>query len=283
MTRRPKIPKQIEASVLFENEHTCCICRERGKDVVTHHIDGDRSNNNRTNLAVVCFDCHSRVHGTRGLGRKYSAIEVGKYKRDWEFIVRKKRHLIIEPSQRLEKSEVRSTRFEIKRNLYEFVATKKTERAKEILELLDIYYIYENESAHILDTLHFLVPMIYGPKSRLVAEYVLHYFGHIPGPEYSKIRNKDIKNMGKAIEVLAWMGEFNAEFWEESATVRAVLRALNSLFETCSSYRLTRLEKRIVRSFQSIKEKIRTSEYPKEQKTALTATANSYLKRIRAK
>ncbi len=95
------------------------FAENRGKDVITHHIDGDSSNNDPTNLAVLCHDCHSRVTGTHGLGRKYSSIEVGKYKRDWEFIVRKKRHLIIEPYRKLEKSEVRSTRFEIKRNLYE--------------------------------------------------------------------------------------------------------------------------------------------------------------------
>jgi hypothetical protein len=283
MTRRSKVPNRTKASVLFDNDHTCCICRERGKHVQTHHIDGDSSNNNPTNIAVLCLDCHSKVTGTSGLGREYSSIEVGKYKRDWEFIVRKKRHLIIEPPQRLEKSEVRSSRSEIKKNLYEFVATEKTERAKEILELLDIYYIYESESGYILDTLHFLVPMIHGPKSRLVAEYVLHYFGHIPGPEYTKISRRDVRNIGKAIGVLTWMGKFGAEFWEESATVRAALRALNSLFETASSYRLNRLERRILGSFQSIKEKMRTSEYPEEQKAAVIATANSYIKRIKAK
>lgn len=281
MTRRLKIPRQIEASVLFENDHTCCICRERGKDVVTHHIDGDNRNYDPTNLAVLCLDCHSRVTGTRGLGRKYSPIEVRKYKRDWEFIVRKKRHLIIEPYRKLEKSEVRSTRFEIKRNLYELTATKKPERAKEILELMDIYYIFDGESDYTLDILHDLVPMIHGPNIRLVAEYILHYFWHLPGPEYTKITTKDIRTIGNAIQLLTWMGEFNAEFLEEGTAVRAALRSLHSLFETVSYYRLRRLETRIRKSIQSIKKKMQTSEYPKKEKISIIATADSYLRRTK--
>jgi len=282
MTLRSKIPRQIEASALFENDHTCCICRERGKDVQTHHIDGDSSNNDPANLAVLCLDCHSRVTGTSGLGRKYSSTEVGKYKRDWEFIVRKKRHLIIEPYRELEKSEVRSSRFEIKRNLYELAATKKSERAREILELLDIYYIFEAESDCILDTLHFLVPMIHGSKSRMVAEYILHYSWHLPGPEYTKITKKDVRTLGKAIQVLTWMGEFNAEIEEDSAVVGAALRALHSLFETVSSYRMKTLETRIIRSFRSIRRKMLASEYPGKEKASIVATADSYLKRIKA-
>lgn len=281
MTRRSKVPKQIEASLLFENDHTCCICRERGKDVVTHHIDADNNNNDPTNLAVLCLDCHSNVTGTRGLGRKYSSIEVRKYKRDWEFIIRKKRHLIIEPYLKLEKSEARSNRFEIRRNLYELAATRKTERAKEILELLDVYYIFEGESGYILDILYLLVPLIHSPISALVAQYVLHYFGHIPGPEYTRIRKKDVRDIDKAIAVLAWMGEFSSEFEQEIPTVRAALRALYSLFEIASAYRMKRLESRIRRSLQSIKKAMLTSDYPENEKTSIIATTDSYLKRTK--
>src|SRR2546422_6233881 len=38
----------------------------------------------RSNLAVVCLDCHSRVTGARGLGQSYRPGEVRKYKRTWE-------------------------------------------------------------------------------------------------------------------------------------------------------------------------------------------------------
>jgi hypothetical protein len=282
MTRSSKVPKQIEASVLFENDHTCCLCRERGKDVVTHHIDGDNSNHDPTNLAVLCLDCHSRVTGTRGLGRKYSSTEVEKYKRDWEFIVRKKRHLIIEPYRKPQRSEVRPTRFEIKRNLYELAATKNSKRAKEILELMDIYHMYDLESDYILHILDILVPIIHGPNICLVAEYILHYFWHLAGPEHTRITKKDIRIIGSAIEVLTWMGEFNAEFFEEGTAVRAALRSLHSLFETVSYYHLARLENKIKKSIQSIRKKMQASEYPRREKASIIASADSYLRRIKS-
>ena len=45
---------------------------------------GNPGNNDSDNLAVLCRDCHSRVTGDEGLGRRYSKLEVKKYKRSWE-------------------------------------------------------------------------------------------------------------------------------------------------------------------------------------------------------
>ena len=49
-----------------------------------HHIDGNPSNNAWENLAVLCLDCHSRVTGDEGLGRRYSVREVTLFKNGWE-------------------------------------------------------------------------------------------------------------------------------------------------------------------------------------------------------
>lgn len=41
----------------------CCDCQEKRKYLlVVHHIDGDRSNNERGNLEVVCGNCHTKRH-----------------------------------------------------------------------------------------------------------------------------------------------------------------------------------------------------------------------------
>ena len=82
---RPKVPDAIAVAVLAANKHTCCICEER-KHVQLHHIDGDESNNDPANLAVVCLDDHSRVTGDEGLGRRFSPAEVRVYKKRWEAI-----------------------------------------------------------------------------------------------------------------------------------------------------------------------------------------------------
>ncbi len=56
--QRPEISKKIESDLMFENEHTCCMCRERGKDVVFHHIDSNKSNNDPANLAGIARHAH---------------------------------------------------------------------------------------------------------------------------------------------------------------------------------------------------------------------------------
>ncbi|NQE44454.1 hypothetical protein C5S31_00345, partial [ANME-1 cluster archaeon GoMg2] len=59
---RKKIPQKIEAEILFHNDRTCCICKDSNKGVQIHHIDGDPGNNIPSNLAVVCTDCHDKIH-----------------------------------------------------------------------------------------------------------------------------------------------------------------------------------------------------------------------------
>lgn len=69
--------------VLVANLRRCCICREEDH-VQIHHIDGNRNNNVRDNLAVLCLKHHSRVTGDEGLGRRYQPSEVRVWKRKWE-------------------------------------------------------------------------------------------------------------------------------------------------------------------------------------------------------
>lgn len=88
-TRR-RVPA-VEEEALFRADHTCCVCREKGKPVQVHHIDGNPSNNDPDNLAVVCLECHSRITGTGGLGRAYTPGEVRRYKRAWDHQVEQSR------------------------------------------------------------------------------------------------------------------------------------------------------------------------------------------------
>ena len=84
MSSREKIPDATAVALLVANRHRCYICNVPHKHVEIHHIDGNNSNNDPTNLAVLCRDCHSRVTGDEGLGRRYSEGEVREYKRRWE-------------------------------------------------------------------------------------------------------------------------------------------------------------------------------------------------------
>lgn len=85
---KPKIPEKIANMLQVQNKHTCCICRESRKHVIIHHIDRNPENNDIANLTVLCHDCHSRVSGDEGLGRRYTSTEVYQYKLEWEELCR---------------------------------------------------------------------------------------------------------------------------------------------------------------------------------------------------
>jgi len=88
---RVKIPPKIEIEILIKNKRCCCICKIDGltKKVHIHHIDGDSSNNDFSNLAVLCFEHHSDadaglILGKYGSGRKLKPEEVRSHKALWE-------------------------------------------------------------------------------------------------------------------------------------------------------------------------------------------------------
>ncbi len=87
MKRRTDIPAKLADQLMLANRRTCCVCRQP-KHIVIHHIDGDPANNSEQNLAVLCHDCHSRVSGDEGLGRRFTSQEVLLHKLAWEQICR---------------------------------------------------------------------------------------------------------------------------------------------------------------------------------------------------
>lgn len=54
---RKKLPKETEIEILIRNRNCCCICQDSGigKEVIIHHINGNNSHNDITNLAVLCL------------------------------------------------------------------------------------------------------------------------------------------------------------------------------------------------------------------------------------
>jgi hypothetical protein len=80
---RIPIPKEIAADVLIAHYRTCCVCQERGKRVQIHHIDDDPSNNDPSNLAVLCLDCHDETQIRGGFARSLDADQVMKFRDEW--------------------------------------------------------------------------------------------------------------------------------------------------------------------------------------------------------
>jgi hypothetical protein len=82
--KRRKIPADIEAEVMFKSDRLCCIDKKRGDHI--HHIDGNPSNYDFANLALLCFDCHDLATLKGSLRKKLSPKAIIKY-RDFHYTV----------------------------------------------------------------------------------------------------------------------------------------------------------------------------------------------------
>lgn len=126
---RRKIPQKIQDKLLYDCRHVCCICQEKGGNVQIHHIDENKNNNNVDNLIVLCLNCHSRVSGNEGLGKKFSSGEIKKYRDNWirtckdiyGYVGLKKAKREIIYNLKKEKSELNTTEEDILQNISKHV------------------------------------------------------------------------------------------------------------------------------------------------------------------
>jgi len=72
--------------VVFESDQTCCKCRDRSRPVKIHHIDGNHSNDERSNLAVLCDPCHTLAHTHFPFAQNLTADLVRIYDENWRAI-----------------------------------------------------------------------------------------------------------------------------------------------------------------------------------------------------
>ncbi len=81
--RRKAIPRRIADQLLYDADRTCCVCEDPHKRVQIHHLDGDSSNNELRNLAVLCLNHHDEATRGRGLGRDLSVGLIRHYQDAW--------------------------------------------------------------------------------------------------------------------------------------------------------------------------------------------------------
>ena len=85
---RISIPGNLAAEVMFASDQTCCVCRDQIRKTEIHHIDGDPSNNDRSNLAIVCKDHQSEAHTNHSFARNLTPDLIRLYDETWRAIVR---------------------------------------------------------------------------------------------------------------------------------------------------------------------------------------------------
>jgi hypothetical protein len=231
--RRQPIPQKTQDQLLFLNDHTCCICRVRGKDVQVHHIDGKARNNDRANLAVVCLDCHSRVTGTRGLGKRYAPGEVRRFKRSWEQQVLSTRSLP-RPVIRYRK-ELLS---QIDLLICQILARENDpKRAKELLEVLLNLHIWrwnKQLEAKIVEGLDHLALMS-GLSNSAIAPYVAEKLWemcfHYVGPHEVPMDKLGLRTVLDCLKGLSTLAVYNSEFGRGRRAAYAAAAQAENFFE----------------------------------------------------
>lgn len=87
---RPEVPVDHVVQILFANRFTCCVCRDRTRSIVIHHIDewAQTHDHSLPNLAAICLDCHGKAHTTHRLSRNLTPDVLRGFKEEWEAAVR---------------------------------------------------------------------------------------------------------------------------------------------------------------------------------------------------
>lgn len=82
---RPPIPLETLGKVLYESRMTCCVCRDRNRGVIVHHIHefSDTRSHDESNLVVLCLDHHGEAHTRRALQMNLTANRLRDLKSRW--------------------------------------------------------------------------------------------------------------------------------------------------------------------------------------------------------
>lgn len=249
--KRLKVPIAAEEETLFNANHTCCICRGKNKDVVIHHIDGNSTNNNLDNLAVVCLDCHSHVTGTRGLGKSFKPGEVRRYKRSWDKQVRDSRE-VTRPRIYYRKELVSQIDFTICRIL---ACGKDKRRQEELLNTLYELHLWRGDNAidsKIIEGMEHLAIMSglsYRGLVELLAEKAWEMCWEFVGPEDVTMDKKDEKRVIKCAEIIETLADFNCEFARGKKATVKVTQSAEKLFEIGVWYSKKSIVKTVLASY----------------------------------
>jgi hypothetical protein len=252
-TRRSTIPRVKEEETLFNANHICCICRDKNKDVVIHHIDSNNSNNELDNLAVVCLDCHSRVTGRkRGLGKAYKPGEVRRYKRAWDKQIRDSRN--VHRPQIYYKKELIS---QIDLIVCEIICSKNASRQEELLEVLFELHLWRGSKeidSKILEGLNHLALMGGLNSSRLtqlVAEKVWEMAFQFVGPKEVPMGKSDVAYILKCLDILECLADFGCGYSRGKKATETVAKKAENFFELALWYSKKKIAKAVLMVYRS--------------------------------
>jgi hypothetical protein len=84
---RRKVPASVQTEVLVRSRRRCCVCfgldrNQSLKEGQIAHLDGNRNNNDPSNLAFLCLDHHNKYDGQTSQAKGLTPGEVARYREE---------------------------------------------------------------------------------------------------------------------------------------------------------------------------------------------------------
>ena len=88
------MPEGLAAQIIYAHDRRCCIHRDASSAAHTqiHHINGNHSDNDVENLALLCMSCHSDAHLRGAFVRSLSPEVIRLYRDEWIQVVTHQRY-----------------------------------------------------------------------------------------------------------------------------------------------------------------------------------------------
>jgi hypothetical protein len=82
---RTSIPEDTCIQLIFLQRAVCCVCRERGRPYILHHIISweESHSHDLDNLALLCLLCHNEAHTHHENSRNLTPVEIRECKKLW--------------------------------------------------------------------------------------------------------------------------------------------------------------------------------------------------------
>lgn len=270
--KRVKISHKTEVKILMKNKHTCCICRDfkSYQEPIIHHIDGNPSNNDENNLAVLCLIHASMADaglrkGKLGSGKKLKPDEVLVFKRTWEEkceteIRLEKRVLPVKERKQLEilykfeiskrKNEILSLSQEqqhLRRNNYEFLQQLLIEEFITGLKLRPVILkAFSDIGLQSAGDNNIALPLI---------DAIGGLFLHLVGPEDVKMYPNDKKLLLESMDIFEIIGRYGAIKSEDVEVLKKTCQKIYELAEISSWYKFIEFKNKALKTLKKIRKK----------------------------
>lgn len=263
MLKRSSIPSKVTREVLFRNEAACCIC---GKgNVQIHHIDGNHSNNEMKNLAVLCTEHHDQASSRSSMTRRLAPSLVRQFKIDWEKRISRKRQ-IARSNVAKKKDEKIFINFEIKRLVYSLPAFKDKKSTISILDQLYSWHLFSDSTKNILEAIGYIRWFLNQIQVAIVLDRLWEFFWQFVDPKEVPMEKSDEKEILSAIGLIGDLGKQTIVMGENPRVFINLFYAMKRFEEVASWYKKSSLKQPIKNQFKEIKkELLETKRYPKKQ------------------